>query len=194
MGSIDKAAAAAAIDAFLRAIGRDPNSEPDLVGTGERVADAFVDELCTGYAVDTKKLLETHAIAQSTPPAGAVIAVRDIPLVTMCPHHLLPASGTATVALEPRARLIGIGTLAALVEAYSRRLTLQEHIGESVVSDLEAVLAPVWVGCRIVLAHGCMIDRGERALGSSVETLAMRGDKTPERLLMLGVGSGGLAP
>ncbi len=192
MASIDKQAAAAAIDAFLRAIGRDPSKEPDLIGTGERVADAYVDELCVGYAVDTKKLVATHAIDTNAPATpGAVVIVRDIPLVTMCPHHLLPATGTATVALEPRAKLIGLGTIAALVEAYARRLTLQEYIGEGVVSDLDAVLSPVWVGCRILLAHGCMIARGERAVGSRVETLALRGDRTPDRLLTLGVGSGG---
>jgi len=189
--AIDKAAAAAAIDAFLLAIGRDPGTEPDLVGTGDRVADAYVDELTTGYGVDTRALLEKHALPATPMTSGNVIVVRDIPLVTMCPHHLLPATGTATVALEPRDRLIGLGTIAGLVEAYSRRLTLQEHIGEGVVADLEAVLAPAWVGCRILLAHGCMIARGERAIGARVETLALRGQATPERLLSLGVGSPG---
>jgi GTP cyclohydrolase I len=190
MASIDKRAAATAIDAFLRAIGRDPSKEPDFAGTGERVADAYVDELCAGYAVDTRKLVEDNAIAMtaSTTP-GAVVIVRDIPVLTMCPHHLLPAMGTATVAVEPSARLIGIGTIAGLVEAYARRLTLQEHIGEGVVSDLAAVLAPAWVGCRITLAHGCMIARGERALGARVETVSMRGPSTPERLLVLGIGA-----
>ena len=169
---IDRTAAANAIDAFLRAIGRDPRQEPELVGTGARVTDAYVDELCAGYAVDTRALLAASAIPGASP--GLVI-VRDIPITTMCPHHLLPASGTATVAMNARDRLVGLGTLASLVDAHARRLTLQERIGEAVVADIEAVLEPYWVGCRIVLVHGCMVARGERAIGSRVETTALRG-------------------
>src|SRR5262249_4227510 len=146
--SVDRNAAAAAIDAFLRAIGR---SEPDLTGTGARVADMFVDDLCAGYAVDTRKLVEGSTIATTSP---TLVTVRDIPVVTTCPHHLLPSLGTATVAFKATMHLIGVGTVVALVDAHARRLALQETIGESVVDDLEAVLAPEWVGCRLVLAHG----------------------------------------
>lgn len=169
---IDRTAAANAIDAFLRAIGRDPAVEPDLVGTGARVADAYIDELCTGYAVDTRALLAASAIPGA---AAGLVVVRDIPITTMCPHHLLPASGTATIAMHARERLVGVGTLASLAFAHARRLTLQERIGEAVVADIEAVLEPDWVGCRIVLVHGCMVARGESAIGSHVETVALRG-------------------
>jgi GTP cyclohydrolase I len=93
----------------------------------------------------------------------------------MCPHHLLPASGTATIAMQPRLRLVGLGTLASLAHAHARRLTLQERIGEGVVGDIEAVLAPEWTACRIVLVHACMTARGERATGATVETMALRG-------------------
>lgn len=179
---IDRAAAANAIDAFLRAIGRDPSREPDLVGTGARVADAYVDELCAGYGVDTRALLSASVIPEiggggggGGGGQGGLVVVRDVAVTTMCPHHLLPASGTATIAMLARERLVGIGTLVSLVEAHARRLTLQERIGEAVVADIEAVLAPEWVGCRLVLVHGCMVSRGERAVGSRVETVALRG-------------------
>jgi GTP cyclohydrolase I len=170
---MDRAAAANAIDAFLRAIGRDATDEPDLAGTGARVADAFVDELCAGYDVDGRALVEKHAIDASgeTP---SVVVVRDIPVVTTCPHHLLPAVGTADVALSPNERIVGIGAIGELVDAHARRLTLQEHIGERVVDDLDAILAPEWVACRILLSHGCMIARGSRPVGTKVETLALR--------------------
>jgi GTP cyclohydrolase I len=95
--------------------------------------------------------------------------------MTTCPHHLLLAMGTADVAFAPKARAVGIGTLAALVDAHARRLTLQERIGDGVVDDIEAVLAPSWVACKVSLAHGCLVARGERAVGSRVETLAVRG-------------------
>jgi GTP cyclohydrolase I len=169
---IDRSAAASAIDAFLRAIGRDPEREPELLGTGRRVADAYADELCAGYAVDTRALLASSVIEG---PAEGLVVVRDITLTTTCPHHLLPASGTATVAMQTAGRLVGLGAVVALVEAHARRLALQEHLGEAVVADVHAVLAPAWVGCRLVLTHGCMTARGERATSARVETVALRG-------------------
>ena len=170
---MDRAAAANAIDAFLRAIGRDAAQEPDLVGTGARVADAFIDELCAGYAVDARALVENHAMDAGT-GASSIVLVRDIPVVTTCPHHLLPAVGTADVALSPKSRIVGIGAVGELLDVHARRLTLQEHIGERVVDDLDAVLAPEWVACRILLSHGCMIARGSRPVGTKVETIALR--------------------
>jgi len=192
-GPIDRRAAADAIDAFLRALGR---SDPEIVGTGERVADMFADELCAGYDVDTRKLVEGSAIDATSQPiavGGSLVVVRDIPFVTTCPHHLLPSIGTATVGFKATTRLVGLGTVVALVDAHARRLALQEHIGEGVVEDLDAVLTPEWVGCRLVLAHGCMIARGERATGAHVETLALRGapDRVAEAHAALGVGQGG---
>jgi len=187
--SVDRAAAANAIAMFLRAIGRDPSTEPELAETGERVADAFLHELCQGYTTDTRARLA----AASLPATGPVlVAVRDVPVVTTCPHHLMPAMGRATVAFQSTARVVGIGALAGLVEAHARRLTLQEAIGDRVVDDVAAVLAPAWVGCRMVLSHACMIARGERAVGASVETVALRGASSPELVAMahaaLGVG------
>lgn len=191
-GSVDRSAAAHAIEAFLRALGR---SEPEVAGTGERVAAMFADELCAGYAVDTRKLVESGAIdtaSQSRAAGGSLVVVRDIPVVTTCPHHLLPAIGRATVGFKVATRLIGIGDVARLVDAHARRLVLQEHIGEGVVDDLDAVLAPEWVGCRLVLSHGCMIARGERAVGARIETLALRAspDRVADAHGALGVGHG----
>jgi GTP cyclohydrolase I len=182
---VDRDAASAAIEAFLRAIGR---NEPEVTGTGARVAEMFVDDLCAGYDVDTRKLVESSTMAASSP---ALVVVRDVPVVTTCPHHLLPSIGSATVAFKATVRILGVGAVAALVDAHARRLALQETIGESVVADLDAVLAPEWVGCRLVLAHGCMIARGERAVGTQVETVARRGppDRVAEVHMALGLGA-----
>lgn len=166
---MDRRAAAAAIDAFLRALGLE---SPDTAGTGERVAGMFAEDLCAGRDVDTRALVSESVLAVAKP---SVVAVRDIAVVTTCPHHLLPAVGRATVAFKATTKLIGLGTVAALVDAHARRLALQENIGEAIVEDLAAVLAPEWVACRLVLTHGCMIARGERAHGTSVETIAGRG-------------------
>lgn len=166
----DREAAAKAIDAFLRALGRDPAREPELAGTGARVAAAFADDLLCGYGVDVDGLLAQNVFEGR----GGVVVVRDIPLATLCPHHLLPASGLAAVAFGPDRHLVGVGTVAAIVEAYSRRLALQEQIGEDVATALQKHLAPRWVACRLTMTHACMTLRGERAHGASVETLAYR--------------------
>ncbi len=168
---VDRDAAAQHMEAFLRAIGRDPDRDPELAETGRRVADAFVDELCAGYAVDARTLLADGVMAGD----AELVAVRDVTITTTCPHHLMIASGRATVAFQPAGRIVGIGTLVAVIEAFARRHTHQESLGEDVVEALDAELRPRWVGCRVVLSHGCMTARGERAHGTLVETVALRG-------------------
>jgi GTP cyclohydrolase I len=182
---MDREAAARAIEAFLRALGHDPEEEPALAGTGARVAAAFADELLAGYRVDVEAIIAQNVL----PGRSDLVVVRDLPVTTTCPHHLLPSTGVATVAFMPGENLVGVGAVARLVDALSRRLALQEEIGERVVATLEKHLAPRWVGCRLLLAHACMTARGERAHGSRVETVALRG-KVDESsaLLALGVG------
>lgn len=187
----DRRAAAKAVEDFLRAIGRDPRRVPDLVGTGKRVADAFLDELCDGYGVDVGKLLASNVIAGATD----IVVVRDIAVSTMCPHHLLPARGKATVAFQPRKKLVGIGTVVKLVDAFAHRLTLQETIGEEVAGALLAHLKPAWAGCRLTMEHACMVARGERRHEARVETLALKGrvDRATRAAAhrALGLGSSG---
>lgn len=170
---MDRAAAAAAIEAFLRALGRDPATEPDLVGTGARVTAAFADELCSGYDVDVAALLASNTLPVSEGNAGDVVVLRDVAVATTCPHHLMTALGTATVAFSPATKIVGLGALAAVVDAFARRLTLQEAIGVGVVDALDAHLSPRWAACRLVLRHGCLEARGERQHGARVETVAL---------------------
>jgi GTP cyclohydrolase I len=172
--NVRRAEAARAIDTFLRALGRDPATEPDLRDTGARVADAYIDELCAGYGVDIEALVHRNVIAHSG-ATTQVIALRDIPVATTCPHHLMPATGIATVAFSPNAKILGLGAIAELVNAYSKRLTLQEALGENVAGALFAHLAPAWAGCRLVLAHACVSVRGVRAHGARAETVALAG-------------------
>jgi GTP cyclohydrolase I len=183
---VDRQAAARAIDAFLRALGRDPAREPELSGTGERVAAAYSDELLAGYAVDVDELLAQSVFAGTS----QLVVVRDVPVSTMCPHHLMPSTGTATVAFGPDEHLIGIGTVARLVDAYARRLMLQEQLGERVVAALQKHLAPRWAACRLVLTHACMTARGERAHGTRVETLALAGGEVDENTVFQALGAG----
>jgi GTP cyclohydrolase IA len=169
---VDKQAAARAIEEFLRAIGRDPGADPELAQTGARVADAYA-ELCSGYSVDVAALLDENVIEQS----AGVVVLRDIATTTMCPHHLMPATGTAIVAYEPSARILGVGAIARVVDAFSRRLTLQEQVGEQVAEALFSRLAPRWAVCRLSMLHTCMSARGERRHGARLVTFAVRGDR-----------------
>ncbi len=183
---MDEQGAARAIDAFLRALGRDPHREPELVGTGDRVARAYAQELLEGYAIDVDALLSANVFAGRT----EVVVLRDVPVVTTCPHHLMQSTGTATVAFAPEEHLVGVGTVARVVDAFARRLALQEQIGERVVAALQKHLAPRWAGCRLVLSHSCMVARGERTHGTRVETIAVAGGDVDEATLysVLGVG------
>jgi GTP cyclohydrolase IA len=168
----DKPAAAAAIDAFLRALGLDVDAHPELRGTGSRVASAFADELCAGYTKDTAALLRENILVTS---ASGPICVRDVDVTTMCPHHLLLATGKATVAFQPRAHLLGLGALPELVQALAARLVLQEALTEDIAEALWSALQPEWVLCKTRMVHGCMHARGPRAQGTSVDVVAQRG-------------------
>jgi len=184
---MDRQAAAQAIDAFLRALGRDPAHEPELAGTGERVARAWAEELLSGYAVDVDHLLARNVLRGTSD----LVAVRDLPVATVCPHHLTPSLGEATVAFAPDEHLVGLGAVAQLVDAFARRLALQEQIGQNVVATLARHVSPRWCACRIVLRHGCMIARGERSHGARVETVAVIAAAGTDRTLahqVLGVG------
>lgn len=180
---IDRRAAARAIDDFLRALGYEPKGE--LAGTGERVADAWADDLLEGEAIDAAALLREGSLA-ATPTGVGLVVVRDITVATMCPHHLLPAQGMALVAYMPGQRIAGIGTIAHIVDVLARRLTLQEHIGEGVTSLLISELGARGALCRIALTHACLTARGERKSGAVVETLAVAGtfaESSPDREL-----------
>jgi GTP cyclohydrolase I len=187
MGASDRHAAAAAIDAFLRAIGRDPAAEPELLGTGERVAAAYLDELCDGYAVDVAALVHGGAIAGKTER----VVLRDIAVTTMCPHHLMPASGAASVAFAPHERIVGLGSIVKLVDAFAHRLVLQESIGQNVVLALTRHLEVQWAACRIVMSHSCVTARGERRHGARAETVAFAGDETGRSTALESLGAHG---
>jgi GTP cyclohydrolase IA len=171
-GVIDRTAAARAIEDFLRALGHEPIGE--LAGTGERVADAWADDLLEGQSIDPAAVLREGSL-DVTPSGTGLVIVRDLAVTTVCPHHLLPAFGTATIAYLPRSRVAGLGTLARVIDVVARRLILQEQIGTTVVelvcSELDAEAAV----CRLALTHTCLVSRGERKTSSIVETIAFGG-------------------
>lgn len=182
---VDRERAARAIVDFLRALGHEPTGE--FEGTGERVAEAWAEDLVRGASIDPAALLREGSIeAHEREGQRAVIIVRDLAVATMCPHHLLPAYGTGLIAYLPGPKIAGIGVIAQVLDAFARRLTLQETIGEEVTGVLVRELGARGALCKLALTHMCLVARGERKTGAVVETLAVAGsfaDATPDRAL-----------
>lgn len=170
--AVDRARAAHAIEEFLAALGY--RIEGELVGTGQRVADAWADELVSGQQLDAVELLRGGALDLGEGEHGAVV-LRDIALATMCPHHLLPSHGRATIGFLPKRLAAGLGSIAEAASTCARRLALQESLGEEIADTVMRALDARGAFCRLELTHTCFVARGERQTGSTLQTLALRG-------------------
>lgn len=160
-----------AVATFLRALGHEERGE--LEGTPARVAAAWIDEFLEGEGRDAAAILREGAIVNDGP--SSIVVVRDLSLATMCPHHLLPGFGRATIAYASRGKIAGFGTLSTVVDVCSRRMALQETVGQDVANALLAGLDAEGAACRLELVHTCFVARGERQIGTSVETFAFAG-------------------
>lgn len=182
---MNREAARAAIRDFLVALGHDPENNPELAETPARVVEAFADELLAGYGRDVEALVTKDS--SPAPGDGGLIAVRDVSVATVCPHHLMPAVGRANVIYRPGDRILGLGVVARLVDACARRLVLQETIGEDVVFALVEYAGARGALCEITLQHGCLSARGANQVDARVTTVARSGEiSESEALLALG--------
>ncbi len=185
----DRAAAARAIDDFLRALGHEPAGE--LAETGRMVADAWCDDLLTGYAEDPLAALADGALATAS---KELVLVRNIDTAMMCPHHLLPSHGYADVLYLPGGKVVGFGALARVVAAHTRRLILQEEAGRAIADSIVLGLGARGALVRLRLVHTCFAIRGDSQPSARVETIAFSGscaDEGPDRFLALtGLQSG----
>jgi len=171
----DPEAAERAIAAFLVAIGHPSDSDPELHETPARVARTFCSELLGGYDIDVEAVLAAPQNSSSDTPDDGIVVVRDVRIQTLCPHHLLPGMGVAAIAYVPGGRLLGIGALTQLVDAYARRFSLQEHIGRQVVDALMTLGQARGAYCRLDLQHTCLSCRGARQSTAVVTTEARAG-------------------
>ncbi|MBO8141585.1 MAG: GTP cyclohydrolase I FolE [Firmicutes bacterium] len=168
--SVDKAKIQAAVRMILEAIGEDPERE-GLVDTPRRVADAYA-ELCKGAYEDVRRHLEVYFQSDH----DEMVLVRDIPFYSLCEHHLLPFFGKAHVAYIPRdGRVTGLSKLARVVEAFARRLQMQERMTSQIADTLMEHLRPLGVAVVIEAEHLCMSMRGIQKPGSKTITSAVRG-------------------
>jgi GTP cyclohydrolase IA len=161
-----------AVRTLIAAAGDDP-SRDGLRDTPARVARAY-DEWFAGYDVDPRTLLER--VFTEAEDYGETVLLRSIPLVSTCEHHLAPIAGHAHVAYRPNGRVVGISKLSRLVDAYARRLQLQERLTNQIARTLDEVLEPKGVAVIVEASHGCMSTRGVNQHGVSMVTKCWLGD------------------
>lgn len=168
---VDVARIERAVREILEAIGEDPERD-GLKDTPKRVA-CMYSEVVGGLHESPDHHLQVTFDAHH----DEMVMVRDIPLYSLCEHHLAPFIGHAHVAYIPGrdGRITGLSKLARLVDAYARRLQVQERLTAQVADEIERTLEPRGVLVVIEAEHLCMSMRGVRKPGSSTVTSAMRG-------------------
>ncbi len=167
---MDKQRIEAAVREILIAIGENPDRE-GLAETPDRVARMY-EEIFSGLEEDPKKHLKIFTEEDN----DEMVVVRDIPLYSMCEHHLIPFIGKAHIAYIPgEGRVIGLSKLARIVNCFARRPQLQERLTSQVADFLFENLQPQGVAVVVEAEHLCMTMRGARASGSQTRTSAMRG-------------------
>ncbi len=163
--------AEAAVRTLLRLAGENPDRE-GLRDTPKRVVKAYK-ELFGGYAVDPVALLERTF--EEVNGYDEVVLLRDIRLESYCEHHMVPIIGRCHVAYLPERRVVGISKLARLVDAFSKRLQIQERLTVQIADTINQVLQPRGVAVVIEAGHQCMSTRGVHKPGVSMVTSRMLG-------------------
>ena len=168
---VDRARVARAVREILEAIGEDPDRD-GLARTPERVADMYA-ELFEGLQRDPLADLDVVFEAGH----DEMIMVRDIPLFSLCEHHLVPFVGQAHVAYIPNqsGQITGLSKLARVVDTLSRRPQVQERLTTQIADAIEEALDPRGVLVVIEAEHLCMSMRGIKKPGSQTVTSAVRG-------------------
>lgn len=172
------------IKEIIKYIGEDGNRE-GLLETPSRVVKSW-GKLYGGYLKDPKDLLKTF----DRECYSNLILLKNIEFYSTCEHHMLPFFGKAHIAYIPKDKVIGVSKLARLLEIYSRRLQIQERIGNQVTSFLTKELDALGAGCILEAQHFCMTSRGVEKqnsimVTSSLEGLFMEDIKVREEFLNL---------
>jgi GTP cyclohydrolase I len=170
-GGVDLARIEKAVREILIGIGEDPDRD-GLRDTPTRVARMFA-ETCGGLHDDATR----HLTVTFDEEHDEMIMVRDIPIYSLCEHHLVPFFGSAHIAYIPNedGRITGLSKLARLADTHARRPQVQERLTTQIAESIEQVLVPRGVLVVIEAEHLCMSMRGIRKPGSSTVTSAVRG-------------------
>jgi GTP cyclohydrolase I len=179
----------AAIRILIEWAGDDPARE-GLLETPARVAKAYR-ELFSGYEDDPRAYLEKTF--EEVGGYDELIVLRDIRVVSFCEHHMLPFIGRAHVGYLPTNRVVGISKLSRVVNAFARRLQIQEKLTAEIAEAINDILRPQGVGVMIESEHSCMTMRGVNTPGSNLITSRLMGvirddPRTREEFLRLARG------
>lgn len=159
-----------AVKMILEAVGEDPGRK-DLLETPARVASMY-EEILAGLKIDPKKELEVVLDQKHE----EIVLLKDIPLYSICEHHLLPFIGKAHIAYIPKGgRVTGLSKIARVVDILSRRLQVQERLTTQVANIIMEKLVPLGVMVVIEAEHLCMSMRGLKKPGIMTVTSAVRG-------------------
>ena len=185
-----RAEAEAAVRTLLLWANDDPDRE-GLLGTPDRVVRSY-EEFFAGYAVDPVGLLERTF--EETDGYDEIVLLRNIRLESYCEHHMVPIIGHAHVAYLPHRRVVGISKLARVVDAYAKRLQIQEKLTAQIANTINDVLQPRGVAVVIEAQHQCMTTRGIHKTGVSMVTSRMLGafrdDPSTRREVLSMIGRG----
>jgi len=166
-----QAEAEAAVRVLIEWAGDDPVRE-GLLETPARVAKAYR-QLFSGYEEDPRAYLEKTF--EEVGGYDELIVLRDIRVVSFCEHHMLPFLGRAHVGYLPTNRVVGISKLSRVVNAFSRRLQIQEKLTAEIAEAIQDILQPQGVGVMIEAEHSCMTMRGVNTPGSNLVTSRLMG-------------------
>ncbi len=159
------------VRAILGAVGEAPERE-GLLKTPRRTARAY-QFLLQGYSVDAGAILESAIFEESY---HEMILVRDIDIFSLCEHHLLPFFGKAHVAYVPKNRIVGLSKIPRVVDAFARRLQVQERLTVQIRDAIQEALDPLGVAVVIEANHLCMVMRGVQKQNAITATSSMSGE------------------
>lgn len=159
------------IELFLKGAGIEIDNQ-HMRETPARVARAWRDAFLSGYQQDVSKILSK----QFDDPTEQMIVVKDISFVSTCAHHLVPFFGTAKIGYIPSGRVVGLSKLARVLDAYARRLQIQEQLTRQVAEAIMEHLNPSGVGVIIEAEHMCMTTRGVSKPGAKTVTSVLLGN------------------
>lgn len=189
MANRTQAEAEAAVRVLIEWAGDDPDRE-GLLETPGRVARAY-QQLFSGYEEDPREYLEKTF--EEVGGYDELVVLRDIRVVSFCEHHMLPFIGRAHVGYLPTNRVVGISKLSRVVNAFARRLQIQEKLTADIAEAIQDILQPQGVGVMIEAEHSCMTMRGVNTPGSNLITSRLMGvlredPRTREEFLRLARG------
>jgi GTP cyclohydrolase I len=161
---------------IIRTIGEDPDRE-GLLKTPERAAKAM-QFLTHGYDLDPAAILKSALFHDDY---KQMVIVKDIEIYSMCEHHLLPFFGKAHVAYIPNGKIVGLSKIPRIVDAFSRRLQVQERLTTQIRDCIQDTLQPLGVAVVIEARHLCMLMRGIQKQNSVATSSAFTGEFENEK-------------